>query len=347
MPVLLAVLGGLGMLWANVAWPERLGGADSFLKLLAIPLLVAQFRRSDRASWPLLGFLSSCAVLLGLYWAQTIQDIVVFRGAVQPVQTVKNATTEMSEFMLCGFALLFMAIAPMKNGRRPQAIGMLSLAAGFLGIVLYVLVLPSRWFAIRFELALPFAALLLLFVLQLFNAKAMLAVLAAGVLACILYAAMPGVYSGFSVESWLGLSRPVYWWKSLRFIADAPIIGHGTGSIRALFELSAAGQTGKMAEIATNPFQETLAVGIQLGAIGIVALWAMWMSHLRLFRAQSLADWIGLVIVIYTIAASMSDSELFDAHRGWNYVFGIGIAGGTVLRARMKESRGQGGDALE
>jgi O-antigen ligase len=61
----------------------------------------------------------------------------------------------------------------------------------------------------------------------------------------------------------------------------------------------------------------------------------MWISHLLLFRGNSAADWIGLVVVVYTVAASMSDSELFDAHRGWTYVFGVGIAGGAALRARI------------
>ena len=37
LPVALVVLGALGMLWADVPWPERLGGLDSFLKLLMHP----------------------------------------------------------------------------------------------------------------------------------------------------------------------------------------------------------------------------------------------------------------------------------------------------------------------
>ena len=37
LPALLVVLGGLGMLWADVAWAERLGGMSSFIKLLFIP----------------------------------------------------------------------------------------------------------------------------------------------------------------------------------------------------------------------------------------------------------------------------------------------------------------------
>ena len=51
LPVLLVLLGVAGMLWADVTLLERWKGLDSFLKLLAIPLLLVQFRRSERGNW--------------------------------------------------------------------------------------------------------------------------------------------------------------------------------------------------------------------------------------------------------------------------------------------------------
>jgi len=50
LPVLLFLLGLLGMAWADVSLVERWNGFDSFLKLPAIPLLIAQFRQIGRAS---------------------------------------------------------------------------------------------------------------------------------------------------------------------------------------------------------------------------------------------------------------------------------------------------------
>ena len=338
MPILLVALGVVGMTWANISWPERLGGADTFLKLLAIPLLLAQFRRSDRAAWLLFGFLGSCTALLILFWATTIRDLIALHGAAPPLSRVKNATTELGEFLICGFILLPLAIKALREKRRLWAAGMAALAVGFLGIVIYVLALPSRWFTILLELVVPPIALLLLFVWRQFNTKAMLGTLAGIVVACtVLYAASPAIQNRTVIEDLIGISRPVYWAKSVNFIAGAPILGHGTGSIFSLFARAATGHSGPMAEIVTNPFQETLSVGIQLGIIGIVALWAMWVSHLLLFRGKSPADWVGLVIVVYAIAASLSDSELFDAHRGWIYVFGVGIAGGAALRTRTAQ----------
>src|SRR5665647_35621 len=64
LPVLLFLLGVLGMLWADVAWIERWKGVESFLKLATIPLLLVQFRRSDRGTLVFGGYVVSCVVLL-------------------------------------------------------------------------------------------------------------------------------------------------------------------------------------------------------------------------------------------------------------------------------------------
>ncbi|HZD27784.1 MAG TPA: ligase, partial [Xanthobacteraceae bacterium] len=59
LPVLLWALGALGMLWADVSWSDRIAGLSGFHKLLFIPLLFAQFRRSGQARWAIIGFLAS------------------------------------------------------------------------------------------------------------------------------------------------------------------------------------------------------------------------------------------------------------------------------------------------
>ena len=129
--------------------------------------------------------------------------------------------------------------------------------------------------------------------------------------------------------------RLEFWKKSLEFIRQAPVIGHGTGSIRALFEKAAAGQTGAAGVAAANPHNQTLAVGIQLGLLGIAVLWAMWVAHLTLCRGNTLAAWIGLVVVVQNITGSLFNSHIFDFVQGWTYVIGLGVAGGMILRNRM------------
>ena len=108
LPVLLWLLALLGMLWSDVGFPERLSGLAGYHKLLAIPLLLAQFRRSDRARWVIVGFfLASVGVLL-VSWLPTIfpglEGIAWRRG---PGVVAKDYITQGSIFQLCVFALAY------------------------------------------------------------------------------------------------------------------------------------------------------------------------------------------------------------------------------------------------
>jgi hypothetical protein len=67
--------------------------------------------------------------------------------------------------------------------------------------------------------------------------------------------------------------------------------------------------------------------------IGVVILYAMWLSHLWMFRGEGLANWIGLLVVVQNIFTSLFNSHIFDFHEGWMYVLGVGVAGGLVLGA--------------
>jgi hypothetical protein len=91
--------------------------------------------------------------------------------------------------------------------------------------------------------------------------------------------------------------------------------------------------------MAGNLHNQILAVGIQIGLVGIAALVAMWTAHLALFRTGSFAAWIGLVVVIQNIVGSLFNSHLFDFTHGAAYVIGVGIAGGIVLKESLKASK--------
>jgi len=131
--------------------------------------------------------------------------------------------------------------------------------------------------------------------------------------------------------------RIEFWKKSAEFIREAPVFGHGTGSIRALFERAAAGRSGAAGVAADNPHNQTFAVAIQLGLLGAVVLWAMWIAHMLLFRGNGLAEWVGLVIVVQNVVGSLFNSHLFDFTQGWVYAIGVGVAGGMVLKNRRLE----------
>src|SRR5438552_8039617 len=108
LPVLLWLLALAGMLWADAPWIERFAGLEGFHKLLVIPLLLAQFRRSDRGAYVLHGFFASCTALLlaswGLMGLWTCCGIYV-PGKI-PGLLVKDYIAQSSEFLVCAFGLL-------------------------------------------------------------------------------------------------------------------------------------------------------------------------------------------------------------------------------------------------
>src|SRR5260370_32391428 len=93
-------------------------------------------------------------------------------------------------------------------------------------------------------------------------------------------------------------SRLEFWQKSLHFFAEAPVIGHGTGATRGLFEQAAIGQIGAHAEIVGNPHNQTLNVAVHWGTSGGIVLYSMWSAHLLLFRGDGLANWVSLWVVV-------------------------------------------------
>ena len=103
-------------------------------------------------------------------------------------------------------------------------------------------------------------------------------------------ALMPGEIQRYLSENAITRSgeRLEYWQKSVSFISDAPILGHGTGSIRELFRQAAIGQSGASALVSDNPHNQTLTIAIQLGFAGVALLYAMWIGHLRLFLGTNL-----------------------------------------------------------
>jgi O-antigen ligase len=130
--------------------------------------------------------------------------------------------------------------------------------------------------------------------------------------------------------------RITYWKQSMRFITDAPLVGHGTGSAKELFE-EAAHAWAPGTRVVANPHNQTLNVAIQWGLLGVLVLYAMWLVHLMMFRGAGFASWIGLLTVVQNLLTSLFNSHIFDFHEGWMYVLSVGIAGGMVLKSKASQ----------
>ncbi|HET9715837.1 MAG TPA: O-antigen ligase family protein [Pseudolabrys sp.] len=343
-PVVLVVLGIAGMLWADVSLVERWKGLDSFLKLLAIPLLLVQFRASDRGIWVFAGYLASCVVLLA---ASTVVIAIppLARSLLHVDYTlVKNGATQSGEFVTCIFGMLYLVVDAWERRDRARVIACATIILAMLASIVFV--------ATGRTALLVALVLLVVFAIKRLSARGVLLLLVAVVvLGAIGWTSSPYLQQR-TTAIWTDLERYkaeetvtssgerlVFWKKSIDFISQAPVIGHGTGTIRSLFEKSATGRSGAAGEISTNPHNQTFAVGIQLGLIGIAALWAMWIAHLMLFRGDGLAAWIGLTVVVQNFVGSLFNSHVFDFTQGWVYAIGVGVAGAMVYGQVEKSTR--------
>ena len=346
-PIALFVLAVIGTLWSEATWSARLQGIGPTVKLLMLPLLLYHFERSQRGHWVFVAFLVSCTLLMAMSWivefrpglALTVREEGITRGIF-----VKNYIAQSQEFALCAVALAYPVGKLLFARRTSMALLLAAAALGFVSNMVFVIV--SRTVLVTMPIMIA--------VLGWMKLRLRTNLLILGALAILAIAAwfgspqLQGAVSRFSsdYQQYMQTGRATsiaerlqYWKSGLGFVADAPWLGHGTGSTKGLYE-KAAGLPGWVAgvRVVPNPHNQTLYVAIQWGIPGIAILYAMWISHFLLFRGGGLAGWVGMAVVVQNILTSLFNSHIFDFHEGWMYVLGVGVAGGMMLRQR-EESR--------
>jgi O-antigen ligase len=343
LPIALFALAVVGTSWSDAPWGGSLDAISPTAKLLVLPVLIYHFERSTRGMSVFVAFLVSCTLLMLMSWVVAYEPQLALKSGGDYGIPVKNYIDQSQEFALCAVALAYPIVSLL--GQKRFTIAALLAIIGLSLVANMAFVTVSRTALVTMPIMLLVFALLHLkwrnFVILLCTMM---------VFAGVAWAASPHLrartatfltdyqrYKESNIPTSMGL-RLEFWQKSLRFFAEAPIIGHGTGSIRGLFEQAAAGQTGAGAEVIGNPHNQTLNVAVQWGLVGIVVLYAMWWVHLQMFRGDGLVMWIGLLVVVQNILTSLFNSHLFDFHEGWMYVLGVGIAGGMTLKARSGEA---------
>jgi O-antigen ligase len=342
LPVTLWLLGAFGMLWADVSWGERFAGLGGFHRLLMIPLLLAQFRRSANA-WPVLyGFLLSAVVLLLASYA-LVFGFTSWHTNWAPGVVVHDTIAQSTIFLICSFALIWAVRDVLLERKWWPAIGLSALAGLFLLNLIFVA--TSRAAVV----VAPILVILLGWRWQRWKGV-ILACIATVVLTTGAWMSSPYLRARLqeaidNVQNYrmTGMHNDVgdhieFVTKSVGFVREAPMIGHGTGSMPELFRRSTIGQTGAAAIASVNPHNQILAVAIQLGMIGAQVLLVMWFAHYSLFLSRDLTAWIGTVVVVENVVSSMSSSHLFDFVHGWLYVVGVGVAGGMTIKAKTAPS---------
>jgi hypothetical protein len=342
LPIAFFVLVAVGTLWSDAPWGTRIYAISPTAKLLVLPLLFYHFGRSERGLWVFVAFVASCAVLMAMSWIVVFDPQLTIKRQIDYGVPVKNYIDQSQEFALCAVALAYPVVEFFNRRKFAPAAVLLALGLGFVVNMMFVVV--SRTALVAIPVMLVVFALLHLKWRGRIVALCAIAVLAGGAWLASprLQAKTASVFSQYdsyeqsNEATSLGL-RMEFWRKSLGFFAEAPLFGHGTGSTRGLFEHAAIGKTGAAAEVISNPHNQTLNAAVQWGTLGVVVLYAIWLVHLRLFRRDGLANWVGLLVVVQNIASSLFNSHLFDFHEGWMYVVGVGVAGGIALQARQDE----------
>ena len=336
LPVGFFVLAAIGTLWSSVPWGTRLYSVGPVAKFLVVPLLIYHFQRSSRGPWVFLAFFLSCTCLMIYSWIVAFEPRLALKPNAEYGVPLKNYIDQSQAFALCTIGVLYAIVQSFRDRQTLKTVLLVAAALAFLANMAFIVVSRTALVTLPLMMA-AFAAL------HLSRRGLLIAACAIAVLIAAAWTTSPGLrtrtatimsqyqeYATSNEPTSVGL-RLEFWRKSLQFWAEAPLIGQGTGSVRSLFAASAAGQTGASAEVIANPHNQTLYTAVQWGALGVIILYGMWLSHLLLFRGTTLAHWIGLLVVVQNFLTSMFNSHLFDFVPGWIYVLGVGVAGGMVL----------------
>jgi hypothetical protein len=275
---------------------------------------------------------------LGLSWIQIFDPGLKFATHANIAGVpIKNSIDQSQEFALCIFGLAPFAFALLNQRRFAFAAIVFALILAFFANLTFVVLARTS--------LIYMPVLLIFFAAKYLNRRAAFALVGGAIaMAFVVWFCSP--YLQQRVENVFveyheykdthratSTGQRLEWWKkSVDFIGNAPLFGNGTGSTKQLFDRDAAKQAGTWAETIGNPHSQTLNVAIQWGILGCLLLYAMWYSHLRLFREASAVSWIGFIVVVQNFVSSLFNSHLFDFTEGWIYVLGVGVAGGVSAK---------------
>lgn len=343
-PVALFVLALAGTLWSDAPWGARLYAVGPTAKLLMLPLLFYHFERSTRGVQVFAAFLVSCIALMGMSWLVAYDPRFALKSGAEYGVAVKNYIDQSQEFALCAVVLDYPVIVMLRAKRTWLAALLIAISLSFVVNMLFVNV--SRTALVTMPVMV--AVFGLLHLRWRTNLMILCLMIGAVVIAWTVSPQLEWKVKSFTRDYQLYMERGTstsigerleFWKKSLGFIGEAPIIGHGTGSTRGLFEQAVSGPAVLAAgKVVSNPHNQTLSVAIQWGVPGILVLYVMWWLHLSLFRGEGLMAWIGLMVVVQNFFTSLFNSHIFDFNEGWMYVLGVGIAGGALLRPGPREA---------
>jgi O-antigen ligase len=340
-------LAAAGVFWSEAGFATGLHALGPLVRFLMLPFLLYYFEKSARGGWVIGAFLFSCVVLLINSWIVVFEPTLALKtgrccGEDYGVP-IRNYIDQSQEFGVCLVGLFSAALYFLERKMWKQAILPGLGAIAFAGNLVFVVV--SRTAIVGIPVMLVVVAW------RHGRWRSMLAMMGIGaILFAAAWLASPhlrarvlSTYSQFQeyrdadVPSSVG-KRLEFWRKSAGFFREAPLIGHGTGSVLQLFQQDAIGRTAVSAEVVANPHNQTFSAAIQWGVVGLGVLYALWIAHARMFMKPGLIAELGLIVVVQNMVGSLFNSHLFDFTEGWLYVLGVGVAGGMVAKRGIRST---------
>jgi O-antigen ligase len=339
LPAALFALILIGVTWSSAPLPVALKWVGPYAKLLLIPIvMMTAFSRKDGLQIAG-GFLAACTILLVLSWASVVWPSGPWGWFNLTSVPVKDNAVQSGEFALCAFGLAYAGLGVWRENPG-RALLALTLAALFFANALFVNISKTG--------ILMAGALLVLLLLETQGWRRGVLIAIPATLA-IVVALSFSPSAQVRLKQFLEGTEPVhdnrenistasrlYFWKESRvFIASAPVIGHGTGSIASLYR--GLDQSKAFGDI-PDPHNQFLHTTLQVGLVGGALLIAMWASHLALFWGSGALRAMGLAIVIQNILGSLFNSHLSTVTQGMLYCLGVGLIGALIWSARLPAS---------
>lgn len=331
-PVLLFLLLLIGVSWSTETPGVAIRWVGPYAKLLLIPLLIASAFTPKQVLQIGFGFLAACLILLVLSWASILWPSGPWGWFKTVGVPVKDNAVQSGCFALCAFGLAFAALKMRDRlgSRTALAMGMLALA--FSVNIFFISVSKTGLLMV--------AALLALFIIHSGGWRRMLLLTFPSllVIAIAIWLSAPAQrrLEGFvadmraaktSDESISTASRLDFWSKGLKFVQQSPVYGHGTGSIRPLYQSLEATMPSPYGEATADPHNQFLAVALQVGLLGGFLLLAMWFVHLAMFIGRDFASVMGQAVVLQNILGSLFNSHLSTVTQGMLYCLAVGLLG--------------------
>ncbi len=334
LPVALFALILIGTLWSVLPLGMAIRSISPYAKLLLIPLVIATDFTPRQALQIGYGFLAACAIVLALSLAALLWPTGPWQWFKFPGVPIKDNAVQSGCFALCAFGLATGTVRTWLQGHR-RAIAMGLLALLFFADI-FLIYLSKTGMIMT-------GSLLVLLVLHTGNWRMAMAIAIPSVLivAIALWASGPAQLrladmsrdmhaKDISGESLSTASRMDFWSKAAGLVKQAPLLGHGTGSIQPLYQSLEATSPSPYGAATADPHNQFLHVMLQVGLLGGLVLLAMWAAHFRMFLHRDVFSIMGQAVVLQNFVGSLFNSHLATQTQGMLYCLAVGVLGAAV-----------------